>query len=266
MKLLSSIIICACAFSGMGQNAALDQLYTSVPSASSQQMAQSKLALFVNAQNIKKQSKRSEAKFIGRLVKNVHSEFLRVYKPYVQINEPFENGNYDCLTGTAIFSLILTELGIEHQIIETNYHIFLMIDGKTQKYLLETTDKLFGLKTRSSEIDAALNDYKKNNINPTMAGTQHYSFKGDLFHKVLPAQLKGLLHFNQAVVAFNTHNLSICIDQLELAKKSYNNTRIRELAELVASAIAFSTLSEKEKYSLFIKLTNFENSTSVAAR
>ncbi|MFM7853482.1 MAG: hypothetical protein ACKO96_16565, partial [Flammeovirgaceae bacterium] len=139
-------------------------------------------------------------------------------------------------------------------------------EGKTQKYLLETTDKLFGLKTRASEIDAALNDYKRNSINSIIAGAQYYSFKGNLFHRILPAQLKGLLHFNQAVVAFNNHNLAACIDQLELAKKNYNNSRVGELAEIVASAITFSALSEKEKYSLFIKLSNFENSASVAAR
>ncbi|MFM8913351.1 MAG: hypothetical protein ACKOE6_10630 [Flammeovirgaceae bacterium] len=258
MKLNLTALFFAFAVSCWGQNAALDQLYASSPTAPSRQIAQAKLADFVAAQSRKRESAKSEAQFMNRLVKSVHAEFLRSYKPYVQINEPFETGNYDCLTGTAIFSIVLTELGIPHQIIETNYHIFLTIDGKEQKYLLETTDKLLGLKTQASEINASLALYKQNKLAPVATGAHYYLFKENLFRAVAPSQLKGLLHFNQAVVAFNSQRLAICVEQLELARLNYDNPRVHELAELVSDAIALSMLSEKEKYVLLMKLTGFQ--------
>jgi len=260
MKFNLTALFFAFAASSWGQNAALDQLYASYPVAASRQMAQAKLADFVATQGRKRESAKSEVQFVNRLVKSVHAEFLRLYKPYVHINEPFETGSYDCLTGTAIFSLVLTELGISHQIIETNYHIFLTIEGKEQKYLLETTDKLFGLKTQASEINASLNQYKQNSLGSVATGVHYYRFKENLFRTVAPSQLKGLLHFNQAVVAFNNHNLYNCVEQLELAKQNYDNPRVHELAELVSESIVSSMLSEKEKYVLLMKLASFEES------
>jgi hypothetical protein len=258
MKLNLTALFFAFAVSSWGQNAALDQLYASSPTASSRQMAQTKLANFVAVQARKRESAKSEVQYVNKLVKSVHAEFLRLYKPYVHINEPFETGSYDCLTGTAIFSLVLTELGIPHQIIETNYHIFLTIEGREQKYLLETTDKLFGLKTEASDISASLDQYKQNMLGSVATNAHYYRFKQKLFRTVAPSQLKGLLHFNQAVVAFNDHNLSNCVEQLELAKQNYDNPRVRELAELVSESIISSMLSEKEKYVLLMKLASFE--------
>lgn len=264
MRLNLTALFFAFAVSSWGQNAALDQLYASIPSASSKQMAQAKLAFFVAAQVRKRDAAKSEVQFVNRLVKSVHAEFLRNYKPYVQINEPFETGYYDCLTGTAIFSLVLTELGFQHEIIETNYHIFLTIEGRDQKYLLETTDKLFGLKTHASDINSSLNHYKQNTHSLVSQGSQYYRFKEQLFRAVAPSQLKGLLHFNQAVVAFNSHHFADCVDQLELAKQNYDNPRVKELADLLSDAIVASMLSEKEKYVLLMKLASFHESVLAA--
>ncbi len=259
MKFNLTALFFAFAASSLGQNAALDNLYASVPSASSRQVAQARLADFVSAQRQKKKNAKSEVHFLNRLVKSVHAEFLRSYKPYVQINEPFETGTYDCLTGTAIFNMVLEELDIPHQIIETNYHIFLIVEGEQQRYLLETTDRLFGLKTHRSEINASLAHYKQNLLSPDASGSNFYRFKHHLFRTVAPVQLKGLLHFNRAVVAFNSHQLAICVDQLELAKQNYDNSRIRELAELAIEATMTSILSEKEKYILLMKLAGFRS-------
>lgn len=245
------------AISSRGQNAALDHLYESAPKASSREMAQKRLADFVAMQVRKKETAKSEAQFLGRMVKGVHAAFLRFYKPYAQINEPFETGSYDCLTGTAVFNLVLTELGIRHQIIETNYHIFLTIEGKDQKYLLETTDKLFGLKSQPSEINTSLAHYKQNKLPAMSTGSHYYLFKKDLFRAVVASNLRGLLHFNQAVVAFNNHQLSLCVNQLVLAKENNDNPRIHELAELVSNTIALSILSDKEKYVLLTRLDDF---------
>lgn len=257
MRLLLAFAFVALAISVKAQKSTLQGLYKSASNSSSLEMAQAKLNAFINEQAIKK-SQKTELHFLSGLVKSTHQQFLKHYKPYVSINEPFETGEFDCLTGTAVFSIIFTELGIHHKIIETNYHIFLMIDGQHGKILLETTDKLFGLKTKQSEIEKCLSSYQQNLLTTASSGYQYYRYKNDLFKEILPFQILGLLYFNQAVVAFNSHDLATCINRLELAHKEYNNPRIKELVSITAQAVSTSLLSEKEKYSLLVQLATFE--------
>lgn len=257
MKLGLTALFLSLALWALGQNAALDHLLSTVSQSNDKEKAQSRLSNFIEEQQLKKGQKKSEVQFLSALVKSTHQRFLKTYKPYARMNEPFETGIYDCLTGTALFSLIFTELGIRHKMIETNYHIFLLIEGNEGRLLLETTDRLFGLKVKSKEVDEWLEKYHQNTLMASSTNAVYYRYQADLFREVNSSQLPGLLYFNQAVVAFNSHDLVACVDRLEKAKKTYDNPRIQELALIVTEVVSASLLSEKEKYSLLIQLASF---------
>jgi hypothetical protein len=265
MKSILTTLFFSFALWATGQNVVLDNLFKTASHSRSKEEAQSRISNFVQEQLLKKGQKKSEVQFLNSLVKNTHQQFLKTYKPYTQINEPFETGTYDCLTGTALFSLIFTELGIHHKMIETNYHIFLLIESKEGRVLLETTDRLFGLKVKSKEVDQWLEKYQQNTLTASSTNSVYYQYKADLFREISLNQLPGLLYFNQAVVAFNSHDLATCVDQLEKAKRTYDNPRIKELALIVTEAVSASLLSEKEKYSLLIQLASFRD-TMIASR
>jgi hypothetical protein len=59
------------------------------------------------------------------------------------------------------------------------------------------------------------------------------------------------------VVAYNSHDWSACLDRLEKARAIYNNPRVEELSELLASSIAISKLNEKTKQQLLIPLSKY---------
>jgi hypothetical protein len=227
---------------------------------------ETKINSFIVAQKEKKQLAKSELKFLKSIVNESHKKFLKSYKSYSQFNEVFESGFYDCLSGTAFFSVILDELQFQYKIIETNYHIFLLIETKQGRVLLETTDRLFGFKTNSKEIESCLSQYKENLLASASSKKLHYyQYQVNLFREVNPLQLSGLLYFNQAVIAYNNHEWATCVDRLEKARSIYNNPRIEELTEILAKSISLSELNEKSKQQLLLYLAKYIRHSPVLA-
>ena len=150
-----------------GQENSLKGFFRTVPRANQEEIS-TELHSFIQVQREKFASSKSDIKFLRSLVWESHKRFLKTYKPYSQFDELFENGNYDCLTGTSFFSLVFESLNLPFTIIETNYHIFMMIETDKGNVLLETTDRVFGLKTHSSEIENCLSQYRENVLTATM--------------------------------------------------------------------------------------------------
>lgn len=221
---------------------------------------------FISLQQSKKLkiNQQGEVKFLRAMVNQAHRKFLRKYKAYSQFNEAFDNGNYDCLTGTAFFSVVLEGLKFKHRIIETNYHIFLLVNTSQGEILIETTDRYFGFKTKAEEIDNSLNQYKKNLL-PGSTEKQYYQYHTSLFREVNGMLLSGLLYFNQAVIAYNQHNWLLCVEKLEKARSIYNNARVEELTEILIGSIAISDLKESSKQELLSKLKKHLKSTPILA-
>jgi hypothetical protein len=249
------------------QESVLQRLIESAPNAN-QDLIQAKMGSFVSLQKKKRQVAKNEVKFLRSMVNESHRKFLKSYKPYSQFNDLFEKGLYDCLSGTSFFSVLLEELQFRYKIIETNYHIFLLIETSQGQVLLETTDRLFGFKTDAQEIEKSMSHYKKNLLTSASSKkVNYYEYRTYLFNEVSPFQLSGLLYFNQAVVAYNNQEWAICVDRLEKAKVIYNNPRIEEFAEIISNTIVTSRLKAKDKQQLLFKLVrDLQSSLALAVR
>jgi len=95
----------------------------------------------------------SEMKFLAHLFYKLHKQYLRLYTDYPSFDAMIKSGRYDCLTGSALYALVLGKLGIEYNIIETNHHVYLIIKGKEGNYLMESPDPLNGFVYQQSEIE-----------------------------------------------------------------------------------------------------------------
>src|SRR5258706_1507870 len=210
---------------------------------------QSKFSAFTSSLSNKSQV--SETKTIRHLFNKAHRLFLKKYQAYTSLEDIFESGNYDCLSGTYFFSLALDRLGIKYHIIETNYHIFIIADSNTVEVLLESTDRYNGFVTGKKAIAEKISGYKEN----TGKSSDHlYLSHLNIFHELLPNQLPGLLYFNQAVDAFHKNDLTACCQQLENAWKIYDNPRIEEFANILIRSISLSSLDENQKENLIATL------------
>lgn len=249
----------------LSQGSLLSTLIQAAPH-SNIEIIHTKMSCFLSQQKDKMANAKSDLKFLKSLVNESHKKFLRSYQPYSQFNELFENGKYDCLTGTSFFSVLFDELHFPYKIIETNYHIFLLIETKQGQVLLETTDRYFGFKTSLAEIEKCLSQYRENLlINSSSKNIPYYTYQADLFHEVKGRQLGGLLYFNQAVVSFNKRDWVSCVDLLEKARGLYDNPRVAELTNILSVAIAKSDLTQKVKQELFISLSKYSQTSPVIA-
>ena len=86
-------------------------------------------------------SSQSDARQLHTLFRRMHKVFLKNYKAYSDFDELFTSGKYDCLTATALFSNVLDNFQYAYEIIETNYHIFLMVKTSKGEIMIETTDR-----------------------------------------------------------------------------------------------------------------------------
>jgi hypothetical protein len=193
---------------------------------------------------------KSDEAFVRHAFREAHKRFLKIYEPYVGFPEIFKSGKYDCLTATSLMSLTLDHFDLHYEIIETNYHIFLIVNTSDGKILLETTDELNGVIADEVQIEERLIRYHENKLASAESGKYYYQNSFNLYQVVKPQQLGGLLYFNQAVTALNNMRYSECVSAIKMAVRKYNSPRITELASLAVKSIAVSNLSDEEKRDL----------------
>ncbi|HWA32986.1 MAG TPA: hypothetical protein VG737_02600 [Cyclobacteriaceae bacterium] len=209
----------------------------------STEVAASKIESFVSTVQ---KSNLSDKDRLHKVFKKINSVFLKKYVAYSDFDELFTSGKYDCLTATAIYSLVLDRLHYAYEIIETNYHIFLVVQTSEGEVLIETTDRFGGFICGAGAIASRLGSYREN-VLATNTANQYLRYSFKLYQPISAANLNGLLYFNQAVKAFNKHMLLESAVLLEKSNLNYSSPRCEELGMLLAHSVMQSTLDQQTK-------------------
>lgn len=236
MRLPAVLLIFTLIYSvASGQNTNLLEAYLGTTSHNCKGQNLEKLESLVSKLGAK--DKKSDHQFLKSIFNTTHRQLLKEYKQYSDFGDIFETGKYDCLTATALYSIVLNRFGYEHAIIETNYHIFLLIESPEGKFLIESTDPLNGFEYQNEKIEARISRYKLDQ-EEAEKDKSIYSFGYKLFDEVTPQQLTGLLYYNQCVKAFNEQQWSEAAQLLRASKKYYNSPRTSEMENLLLNVIA----------------------------
>lgn len=216
--------------------------YLQTASIKNGQFAEEKLESLIS--KLGEKEKKSDRQFLKNVFNVTHRQVLKQYDQYATFGELFESGRYDCLTATALYSVVLTELGYSHSVIETNYHIFLLIDSNEGKILMESTDPIGGFEYNQERIASRIEQYKKDAevVLDNQVATGYV-----LFNEVSMNELTGLLYYNQCVKAFNNQEWMEAIRNLDLASKYYYSVRIQEMENLLMSVIASAELEKANR-------------------
>lgn len=206
-----------------------------------------KISGFVKKMESNKNSARTEKDFLAMLFSKTHRQFLKSYTDYASFGETLESGSYNCLTGTALYALILDHLQINYRIIETNYHIFLLAGNSDENVLIEATDPKQGFITDQARISERITHYKQNTAMRSGSTKKFYKYESELYNEVNLDEMLGLLHYNLSIVAYNHHDLPTAIDQLREAMALYHSVRIEEFARLIHLTVIESTLEPSVK-------------------
>ena len=211
--------------------------------------------------------KRSDISLLRKTFRRVHSRYLKSYEAYSDFDKIFQAGKYDCLTATALFSHVLNELGYSYEIIETNYHIFLMVNTSRGEVMIETTDRIGGFVTDRKTIAKRTGDYRKNVLTATASDRFTYQYSFNLYQSLSSEKISGLLYFNQAVKAYNKQEWLACAKQLEKANALYSSPRCAELGHILIRTVLESEMNEETKTACLRHLAKFwiSNQETVAS-
>lgn len=179
----------------------------------------------------------NDQRTLHRIFQKVHATFLRRYEAYTDFHTLFADGTYDCLTATALFSYLLTELKYDFTVVETNYHIFILVETGRGRVMLETTDRLGGFETDEERIANRTGEYRKSIPIATRTNQPIYQYTFSLYQSVLPEKLTGLLIYNQAVKAYNRGDWLACARALEKAYTVYETPRCKELCDILVRTV-----------------------------
>lgn len=186
----------------------------------------------------KKAKTKNDYKFIRTLFQKTHKKLLKNYKQHSTFNAMLTEGDFDCVSGSAALGLLLKEFGYNFDIIETDYHVFIMVNLDGKNIILESTLPIGGLISKTSEVQAYLDSYKpKENATLSSMNTRIGNSEADIsdnsiFRKVNLTQLAGLLYYNDGIFEFNSQQYKSAADQLLKAYELYQSDRIAGLMEL----------------------------------
>ena len=194
-------------------------------------LALNKLQLVLDNLTKKQRLYKNEKYFVERLYYYTHRKLLKKYNQYASLSTTLVSGEYDCLTATAIYSILLNELSIPHAVVETNYHIYILVYPDTQaEILLETTDPNYGFITSTSTIEQLKSKYRTTNGEQAIGQAD---LEINIERRLEGKEIIGLLYYNQSVKELNQGNLQVAEELANLALKFYPAIRVSTLVEFI---------------------------------
>lgn len=202
---------------------------------------------FVAKLSRKRAGSKNETQFLRYAFNRIHHQFLKRFAANTTFASLFDDGTYNCLTGTILYSILLNHFEIDHQVIETNYHIFILVQTQEEEVLIEITDPQDGFVTSADKLTKRIEQYRQQGIQPADPALFYYQYNFDLYNIVSQHELIGLLYYNLAVDSFNQKDLQKAVHYLGRAIERYASPRIEEFSEILLVAVHESNLKEREK-------------------
>jgi hypothetical protein len=216
-----------------------DQIWFDAESsnAASFQNFQDNLDSFVNHLE-RKRHKYNEIGFVKFVYFKVHRKYLKRYQTPSTLSDLYTNQFYDCLTGTALYSMVLKRLDIAHDIIETTFHVYLTLDIAGEKVIIESTSPLNGFIVDPQVVQKTLNQYSEYVGGNVWADQQYHKPSQPVNNIISLTELAGLQYFNQAVEAYNQKDLKSACDQMSKALNYYPSDRLKEMMVIMLNTIS----------------------------
>jgi hypothetical protein len=202
--------------------------------------------------------------FLRHLFTKTHHKILRNYVEYCSFNATLNEGDYNCLTGTAVYAILLTHFNIGFKVIETNYHIFLIADTAEGEILFESTDPIGGFVDNSAAILKRTSVYRENKITSANAdNSYHYNFS--MYNSVSMEELLGLVYYNYSIDAYNHKHLMLAVNYLDKASCFYQSKRIDELSKIILLTVEEGKINTTEKEICMKKISSLRKKIPILA-
>ncbi len=201
--------------------------------------------------------------FLSTLYYKTHKKFLKNYQAYSSFGEVLDQGAYDCLSATVLYALLLDAFNFSYEIVETDYHIYLMVYSDNNRYMLESTDPINGFVTDEKVIKTRIEEIEQRN-NTLSEGYLTLQTDNRRFNDLFT--LAGLQYFNAAVYALRDGEVIASVDQLEKARLYDDADRFKAFGKHLAKVLVHdSELDPELKQRYLLKLTRVLNKGMITA-
>ncbi|AHM61297.1 hypothetical protein D770_15215 [Flammeovirgaceae bacterium 311] len=173
----------------------------------------------------------SDRQLLHQLFYDVHRLYLKKFTQYTGLHALLKSGEYNCLSATAFYALLLERLDYKYEIIESVNHVVLLVklqDG--QLILLESTDPANGFLADKHAVKQRLQA-----IRDSEQAAGYYNLNLRIFRAIDLRELAGLQYYNYAAWYYNQRNMALAADYLRKGQLLYQSERFEKIAHLMAN-------------------------------
>lgn len=208
---------------------------------------------FKSIYNEKVKSKRADKK-LKIIYDEIHEAFLTQYKERILFNSIFDNGQYNCVSASALYSIALDEAEIPYIIKERPTHVYVLAYPKNEQIVVEATDPAGGyVKFNSSYKQAYIDRMAKAKM---ISDAEVKSKSADLLFDeyyftdtdINLTQLIGIQYINDAIYRVDNKDLEGAYQQLEKAWMLYPSQKVNTLMLAFLAELINSQKYEELKY------------------
>lgn len=205
-----------------------------------------------------KSRKSTDYAFLRAVFYKTHSAILKDYDRLATMDQTLAYGKFGCLTGTAIYALILDHFGYEYNIIELPNHVFIYMTVEGDSYVYESTLPMDGFRRTNAEMQNLL---KQPWINHRRIG--ELNIVGDWFDEKssLPGyysiinleKLAGLQYFNESVKSYLKKDYISAMELVFMAYDLYPSEKNEKLMQLIINKILKYEMIKEEMRNQYLK-------------
>jgi hypothetical protein len=203
-------------------------------------------------------------KKIKLIYKTVHSDLLKKYKENVIFNKILKTGEYNCVTATALYAILLDRFSISYAIRKKPNHVYLIVGPGKQNILMESTNPQKGVVIYDEKVKK---DFVKYLYNSKLISKEEYTYNSsdDLFNKYYNTddtisifQLAGAHYYNHGVQLYADEKYEYSMNEFEKAYTLYPEGKTISYSYTGAMGTMISKLAEDKKYDgkILAKLVN----------
>jgi tetratricopeptide (TPR) repeat protein len=214
--------------------------------------------------NDRKFEKLRDEKKVGKVYEKVNGDILNRYEEKVLFPVIFSSGNFNCLTASAYYGFMFTNLGIDFEFKETSSHVHPVAFPKTLQIKVETTDPINGFQYFDTKLKVQFVNYLEDSKIISKEDVRNSSLD-DIFNKyyfpessIGMRELAGLQYLNDAFYNYGQEKFEIAFWQCQKAYYLYPSIRISTvMLFLLSQCIAVVDYKELEDVSYLAFASRF---------
>ncbi|UII21999.1 hypothetical protein [Fulvivirga ligni] len=206
-------------------------------------VANQKIETEINSIDKEKLFKKKPEKRVKALYDQIHADFLSKYELQNNFTEIFTNGNYNCVSASALYSLFFESFEIPYAIKESPTHVYVIAYPKSARILVESTDPggkfiVFDDRYKSDFVNRMksaklISEAEYNSKTVSQLFDQYYFSEEEIGLK----ELVGIQYSNEALYKLEKENYLGAYEDLKKSYLLYPSKKVSSMLMMVNSIL-----------------------------